>query len=291
MQMPNNRKDRYHRPNARSFAKIQKEAIIMERLTASPRIVSAYGHCGLSILSEPMSEEVSPLIIPNTGYAKQSELDKLPDVQPANNLTAFEKLDMALDMAKSIADIHGHPGLIVHGDIHPVQWLFSNRRQLKLNDFNNADILQWSRSENDYCKVDRGSWGGMYRSPEEFEGELADEKIDVYSMGNTIYVLLTGYWPFYEDKSYSVVQGKVMNATRPFVDDRYRHRSFIEGQMVEIMERMWEHDPADRPSIFEVIAFLTNVRAKVFRNGERKNTADPEDFVTVQQELVWDHSF
>jgi serine/threonine protein kinase len=131
----------------------------------------------------------------------------------------------------------------------------------------------------------------MYRSPEEFEGELADEKIDVYSMGNTIYVLLTGYWPFYEDKSYSVVQGKVMNATRPFVDDRYRHRSFIEGQMVEIMERMWEHDPADRPSIFEVIAFLTNVRAKVFRNGERKNTADPEDFVTVQQELVWDHSF
>jgi hypothetical protein len=219
-----------------------------------------------------MSGEISPIIIPNTGYAKQSELDKLPNVQPANNLTALEKLDMALEMAKSIADIHGFPGLIVHGDIHPVQWLFSERHQLKLNDFNNADILPWSRSENDYCKVDRGEWGGMYRSPEEFEGELADEKIDVYSMGNNIYVLLTGYWPFYEYSAYSVVQAKVLNATRPFVDDRYRHRSFIESQMIEIMERMWEHDPANRPSIFEVIAFLTNVRAKHFAI-EKKQTS------------------
>jgi hypothetical protein len=63
----------------------------------------------------------------------------------------------------SIADLHGCPGLIVHGDVHPVQFLRANDGSLKLNDFNNAEILDWSREENDYCKTDRGSWGGMVR--------------------------------------------------------------------------------------------------------------------------------
>lgn len=44
--------DESHLPNSRSMAKIQREAIIMERLTASPRVVGIYGHCALSILSE-----------------------------------------------------------------------------------------------------------------------------------------------------------------------------------------------------------------------------------------------
>lgn len=64
-------------------------------------------------------------------------------------------------VSRSIADLHGFPGVIVHGDIHPVQWLRSDDGTLKLNDFNNAEILDWSREKNSYCNVDRGFWGGM----------------------------------------------------------------------------------------------------------------------------------
>lgn len=67
-------------------------------------------------------------------------------------------------VCKAIAAIHGFPGAIVHGDIHPVQWLRSKDGTIKLNDFNNAEILDWSRKENSYCKADRGSWGGMVRA-------------------------------------------------------------------------------------------------------------------------------
>jgi serine/threonine protein kinase len=64
-------------------------------------------------------------------------------------------------VSRAIADLHSFPGLIIHGDIHPVQWLRSKDGKLKLNDFNNAEILDWNRKEKSYCKADRGSWGGM----------------------------------------------------------------------------------------------------------------------------------
>jgi hypothetical protein len=48
---------------------------------------------------------------------KQKDLDQLQktDVHPMNNLTIDEKLDLAIVMAESIADIHGFEGgVIVH---------------------------------------------------------------------------------------------------------------------------------------------------------------------------------
>jgi hypothetical protein len=114
---------------------IHQEAIIMERLTSSERIVNMYGHCGTSIFAEHMKEDVTPDIVPGHGYMLQKDLDKLEttDVHPMNNLTLVEKLDMALVMAESLADIHGYKGgVIAHGDVHPDQWLRSSTGQIKL---------------------------------------------------------------------------------------------------------------------------------------------------------------
>ena len=69
---------------------------------------------------------------------KQTELDKLQvdDVRPMNNLTNHQKLDIAIAMAESIAEIHGYEGgVIIHGDIHPYQWLSNKKGEIKLNDF------------------------------------------------------------------------------------------------------------------------------------------------------------
>jgi hypothetical protein len=114
---------------------IHREAIIMERLTSSERIVDMYGHCGTSIFAENMKEDVTLDIVPGDGYMRQKDLDKLEttDVHPMNNLTLAEKLDMAIVMAESLADIHGYKGgAIAHGDVHPDQWLRSSTGQIKL---------------------------------------------------------------------------------------------------------------------------------------------------------------
>jgi hypothetical protein len=98
MRMPEDNADTDHTPNAKSFSKIQREAIIMERLTSSPNIVSTYGHCALSVLSESVPTEVAEFIVLNSGHARESEMNQLPKMMMSlNNYTNTEKLDMALE--------------------------------------------------------------------------------------------------------------------------------------------------------------------------------------------------
>lgn len=274
MRLPSNEGDTNHLPNAHSQHKIQNEAIIMERLSSSPTIVDIYGHCSTSILAETMPGEVAKEIIPSSGYIKQEDLNQKPAYRQ-NNLSMEEKLDMAIDMAESMAEIHGFiGGVIVHGDIHPVQYLRSVEGKMKLNDFNNAEILDWDPKNNMYCPTDRGRWGGMYRSPEEFRGDPIDEKIDVFSLGNNLYTLLTGLWPFYEDKPYTVVQTKVLARETPFIDDRYRHGHFIEQRLVILMEWCWKHIPEARPSVFEVLEALKSTKTMYKQQSQQQQSVE-----------------
>lgn len=108
-------------------------------------------------MSEPMLHEVTNDLIPNSrddsyaGYIEQPELNKLQvhDVRPMNNLTNEQKLDIAIAMAESIAEIHGYEGgVIIHGDIHPYQWLSNAKGEIKLNDFSKSMVREsrtWKR--------------------------------------------------------------------------------------------------------------------------------------------------
>jgi hypothetical protein len=164
MRLPHSEDDSLHMPNPESVFKIQNEAIIMERLTPFKQIVTSYGHCGLSIMAESAPIEACKEMMSGKGYIKQSELDAEGELRPRNNMTLAAKLDFAIDMAESLCVIHGFEGgVIAHGDIHPVQYLRTPDGTLKLNDFNNAEILNWNPQEQKYCKTDRGAWGGMVR--------------------------------------------------------------------------------------------------------------------------------
>jgi serine/threonine protein kinase len=79
-----------------------------------------------------------------------------------------------------------------------------------------------------------------------------NEKIDVWSLGMNMYALLTGLNPFYDESTTEVVQQMVEDAKKPYIDPRYRSRSFAEGQLVEIIELCWTYDPDERPDIFEI---------------------------------------
>ena len=89
-------------------------------------------------------------------------------------------------------------------------------------------------------------------------------------MGNNIYTLLTGLWPFYEDEEYNEVIEKVVHHERPYVDERYRTNSFIESRLVDIMETTWEHNPDDRPDIFEVVQYLRETKEIYQTNHENQ---------------------
>lgn len=186
---------RYKRSiGAKPLAKVHKEAVILERLSQSPHILDIYSYCGSSVIVEAMASDINNRIVPTEGYILQKKLDRLQteDVHPLNNLTVSEKLQIALYMAEALADVHGFGGgVIVHADVHVDQWLVAPDGSVKLNDFGDAYPALWSRSKNKYCfRKDLGH-SGTWKAPEEYEGRLNEEAIDVYAFGNIVYSLVS----------------------------------------------------------------------------------------------------
>lgn len=248
------------------------EAIIMERMTHSRNILDIYAHCGTSLFVESMAKDVFDKIVPGEGFMLQADLDRLDDVQPQNNLTISEKLQISLSMAESLRDLHDYQeGTIVHSDTHIEQWLIGYDGTLKLNDFNNAYVLKWNDQRKEYCTVTL-SYGGTYRSPEEYSKRDSDESKDTYALSNCIYTLLTGLWQFYDederDVSEETVRRGIVAGRRPFVDERYKTRSFIEGELIKIMALCWQHKRGDRPQMARVAELLRLVKAEAMKRGE-----------------------
>lgn len=183
------------------WGEVQLEAIIMERMTKSPRIMSMYGHCAFSTMVEVVPIELEEVVVPGEGYQEHDVVEKRnkDGLRPYNDFTPEEKLGFALEMAESLADLHGfEEGIIVHDDVQLCQWLRTSEddSKLKLGDFNRATIMQWDMVKGEYCKFNNGPAFANYRAPEEFAARNLNEQIDTWSFGNNVYALLTGLWNF-----------------------------------------------------------------------------------------------
>ena len=236
---------------------IQTEAMIMDQLTPSRNIVDMFGFCGISLLVDYIQGPSSDHIV-ITGNS--SSLD----------LNPTEKLNIALDMAEGIAELHGFPwGVIVHNDIQYLQFLIDENKHAHFSDFNRAAPMRWDEEKNEYCKYHEGYAYGEVRSPEEYTEELVDEKSDVYSFGNVLYSLITrrDVFDMYED-FYEVWRPLVTQGIPPSVDPMIKGNSFAESVLSSVMEKCFEFYPEKRLDIFKVVSLL---RDAVKLNSELEN--------------------
>jgi serine/threonine-protein kinase len=79
-----------------------------------------------------------------------------------------------------------------------------------------------------------------FASPEQFTGETTDARSDIFSLGVTLWFMLTGKLPF--DGTRDAIRQKQLSATLP-VD----HLKGIPRTVVDLIKRMLEADPAKRP--------------------------------------------
>ena len=249
---------------AKNLNSIHSEAMVMEILASSNRTTDFYGFCATSIwvqAAKDVTRDIVPELEsqPERGRILQEDLDRLSQDRPYsfNNFTTVEKLIAAISMAEALAEMHGYKGgVIVHDDVHPDQWLVTYDGRIILNDINNAEPLHWSYETKEFCPY-YTSYGGTFRAPEEFTGEdSVDDKVDIWPMGNMIFDLLTGLWPYYGTLKHKKVRQLALDGQRPFLDPRFANSSFIEGRLVEIMNLCHVRNPKDRADIFQVVAHL-----------------------------------
>jgi hypothetical protein len=242
---------------------MRKDAMVMELLTSSPRSANIYSYCSLSSVIEFAPVDIEEYIMPSKGrHPKLIRRHADPEdhglmEHPVNDhIPPHEKLEIALEMAKCIAEMHGFAdGPIAHVDVQAGQFFRGRDGLIKLVDYNRAEALLYDIKADKYCKFVNGPPAeGMFRAPEENIDAPLTEKIDVFSLGNVFYSVLTGIMVHVNRGSSEAHQRIVEGITEPIADFYYDDPKT--AALAEAIELCWTYDAEERPTIFEIVQFL-----------------------------------
>mmetsp|Transcript_10335 Transcript_10335/g.23178 ORF Transcript_10335/g.23178 Transcript_10335/m.23178 type:complete len:511 (+) Transcript_10335:27-1559(+) len=254
-----------HGFEARNFDRHRRDALASERLTSSNNVVDIHLFCGNSAVFEFASGgDINDAIWPLQ--------DQNGNLTLANrSLTSLERLGIALQVSTALADVHnidqeGRPSL-AHTDITPSQFIMIDGKY-KLNDFNRCRFIRWNRTDDKPCSYFVGRNPGKFRSPEEYSNAGQTEKVDIYSMGNVFYALLTEYWPF-EGMEEKKAQEMILSGERPHVDaELLNSKDSADVALIEAMRMCWRQDPIDRATATDVKQYLTAAMKRSQRKQE-----------------------
>ena len=109
---------------------------------------------------------------------------------------------------------YAHSQHVIHRDIKPANMMLTPKGVVKLMDFGIA------RSEVDRGMTVTGSTLGSlsYMSPEQTMGEPTDARSDLYSVGISLYEMVTGQRPFQGDSDFSIMTAQVKEEPKPPIE-------------------------------------------------------------------------
>ncbi|HWR13846.1 MAG TPA: serine/threonine-protein kinase, partial [Terriglobales bacterium] len=110
---------------------------------------------------------------------------------------------------------YAHEKKIIHRDIKPANMMLTPQGIIKLMDFGIA------RTDSEPAKLTAtGTTLGSinYMSPEQVKGSPVDERSDIYSVGISLYEMVTGEKPFHGDSNFSIMAAHINQAPTPPID-------------------------------------------------------------------------
>lgn len=177
-----------------------------------------------------------------------------------------EAAEIAISILSALHKAHRHS--IIHRDIKPQNILMTSDNVPKVTDFGIARAASTSTITR---KVD--TVGSVhYSSPEQARGGYTDEKSDIYSVGVTLFEMLTGRVPFDADNPVSValkhIEEEPITPSR-FVPD-------IPEAMDQIVLRAMKKSKTERfDSALQMIAELDHLKKGEIIDREQGNDIDP----------------
>ena len=118
-------------------------------------------------------------------------------IEKRGKLPYKEAVSIAIQVANGMDAAHQHN--IVHRDIKPQNIIISKEGKVKVTDFGIAKVASSATINTS------ASMGSVhYISPEQARGGYSDERSDIYSLGITIFEMLTGTVPFDGDLAVAV---------------------------------------------------------------------------------------
>ncbi|HEY1065530.1 MAG TPA: serine/threonine-protein kinase, partial [Pirellulales bacterium] len=178
----------------------------------------------------------------------------------------------AADYTRQAADglAHAHKAGLVHRDVKPANLLLDRRKAIKLLDLGVARFDCDDQVDGSMTRTSEQAVLGTadYLAPEQaIDSHNVDCRADVYSLGCTLYFLLTGHPPFPRGSLAQRMLMHQMSEPAPIYEDRPN----APAGLVAICQKMMSKKPGDRYcSAEEVSAALTQWLSNLSAQAEEE---------------------
>ena len=206
-----------------------------ERFIEEARTLGSLNHSSIVTLYEYIASNNGYHLIME--YLKGKPLDSYIK-EDSGPIQESRAIDIFIQVLEGIEYIHQNN--IVHRDIKPSNIIIDSKDKIKLLDFGIAKNNQ----DNPNLTIVGNGVGGtpMYMSPEHVSNQPITIKSDIYSLGVTLWQMLTGVAP-YEGMTIGKIYTKIEAASLKDIQSVYAHVSL---KMNEIVKKATKKNPNDR---------------------------------------------
>src|SRR5580692_5354882 len=143
-------------------------------------------------------------------YVEGVTLSQRLNQSPLSYADSIAYLDQVLSALS-----YAHSKGVVHRDIKPANMIVTPQQVTKLMDFG---IARSSNTDRGLTMTGTTLGSVAYMSPEQVRCEPIDARSDLYSVGVSLYEMVTGQKPFKGDSNFAIMQAQLQQIPRPPVE-------------------------------------------------------------------------
>lgn len=234
---------------------------VIKRFYAEAHAVATLSHPNIvSVYDVSQSEDISYIVMELiSGITLRQYMDRKRPVP----------WKQVLHFSKQIADAlqHAHERGVIHRDIKPQNILLLQNGTIKVADFGIAAF------ENEINETKGQAIGSLnYIAPEQLKGKKADVRGDVYSLGVSMYEMLTGFKPYTGETPLEILQKQQAAAPLPI-------RAFdvdVPQEFEDIVLKAMAPEPENRYKSAEELKKALNTFTSRFRKEENRARNEAE---------------